>query len=346
MLYRSTPIPATAVPIPIDLQESETAAIIVLFDEHLVADPAWVDYVNFIVKESESDGLRKRVFPVSMFDGGYKVGAPAVNLNFVRWDAWFGDGLDERIRKLQFQLTYQFCRMLRLYLAHIEHPDVDGLKIYLERVRIFVSHSKHDDFGEDIAKSIRVAVASENDLDSFFDVINIPPGLMFSDVITHNVSISAVVAVHTDSFSSREWCRREILTAKRYNVPLVVANCIVDCEERGFPYLGNVPVIRMEPGAKHRISIVLARLLDEVLKAFFWAARIHHAVKVAAKRVEFLPRPPELISLVSLLDAAKDIQIVVYPDPPLGIEELALFESLAANLTLHSYTEWLALPKA
>jgi hypothetical protein len=56
-----------------------------------------------------------------------------------------------------------------------------------------------------------------------------------------------MVAIHTDSYSSREWCRREIIEAKRWNVPLVVANGISNLDERGFPYMGNVPVVRLEP---------------------------------------------------------------------------------------------------
>jgi hypothetical protein len=50
----------------------------------------------------------------------------------------------------------------------------------------------------------------------------------FQKVLLKQVRLSAVVAIHTDSYSSREWCRREIVEAKRWNVPLVVANCLAD----------------------------------------------------------------------------------------------------------------------
>jgi hypothetical protein len=158
----------------------------------------------------------------------------------------------------------------------------------------------------------------------------------------HYVRVSAVVALHTDSFSSREWCRREIIEAKRANVPLVVANCITDFEERGFPYLGNVPVVRLEPDATHRISYVVARLLDEVLKDFLWRCRVELASR-AVRGVDFLPRSPELISLVELASSG-DLagRTVVYPDPPLGLEELGLIEALAPKTILRSYTQWLS----
>jgi hypothetical protein len=221
--------------------------------------------------------------------------------------------------------------------------SVDDLELYLKRVRIFLSHSKHDDYGQIIAEGIRSSILAENDLDAFFDVVNIPPGVKFADVLVHNISVSAVVAIHTDSYSSREWCRREVLEAKRFNVPFVIANCIMNFEERGFPYMGNVPVIRMEPDAEHRISFVIGRLLDEILKAFLWKCRIELVKKNTPSNIEFLPRAPELISVVTLLkDRTMAPRTVIYPDPPLGAEELALFESLSSDLTLFSYTEWLA----
>jgi len=170
--------------------------------------------------------------------------------------------------------------------------------------------------------------------------LNIPPGLPFAEVLRLYVRISAVVAIHTDSYSSREWCRREILEAKRHNVPLVVANCMIDFEERGFPYMGNVPVVRMEHDATHRIGVVIARLLDEVMKDYLWRCRAKLAN--AGKDVTFLPRPPELISLSELARNRQDQGTIVYPDPPLGVEEAELFAALGKGFQLLSYTQWLA----
>src|SRR6202020_2050865 len=120
------------------------------------------------------------------------------------------------------------------------------------------SHSKHDRDGERIAKLIRKALFDGNGLASFFDVHDIPTGVRFDRAILQQVKVSAVVAIYTDSYSSREWCRREIIEAKRWNVPLVVANCIADKDKRGFPYMGNVPVVRMDPRAVDRIDHVVA----------------------------------------------------------------------------------------
>jgi hypothetical protein len=161
-------------------------------------------------------------------------------------------------------------------LEHLKQPekDEDDLLNYLKKVQIFLSHSKHDEDGERIARLIREQLHSGHGLSSFFDVHDIPAGLRFHQVLLKQLAQSAVVAIHTDSYSSREWCRREIIEAKRNSVPLVVANCISELDERGFPYMGNVPIVRMDPQQAERINIIIARLLDEVLKDFLWRCRI------------------------------------------------------------------------
>lgn len=341
--YRSQPLPGSATPIPIDLDDAEATAIVVLVDENLRNDPQWVAYVQDLARQTEVAGLRTLMYPVAMDDKAFGIGQPASELNFLRWYTWTDDPPGQRRRNLVFQLTYQFCRMLRMLLASLEHPEAaDDLEQFLKPVRIFLSHSKHDEgkLGEAIAVAVREELAKDSDLATFFDVVDIPPGLPFAKVLLHYVRVSAVVAIHTDSYSSREWCRREILEAKRHNVPLVVANCVTDVEERSFPYMGNVPVIRMEPQARARGRFVIGRLLDEVMKDFLWRCRTVSARRADAT-VVFLPRPPELVSIAELARSGTTDATVVYPDPPIGNEELDLFAAIAGKLRLRSFTQWL-----
>jgi len=209
-------------------------------------------------------------------------------------------------------------------------------------VQIFLSHSKHDEDGERIARVVRDALHDGQGFSSFFDVKDIPTGTRFDRVLLAQVRVSAVVAIHTDSFSSREWCRREVIEAKRHNVPLVVANCIQDADERGFPYMGNVPLVRMDPVLLDRIDNIVGRLLDEVLKDFLWRCRVEMVRRDGGEAAVFLPRPPELISLAGLDGEAQAAVTIVYPDPPIGSEEQRLFEVIAPLVKLGSITEWIA----
>jgi hypothetical protein len=341
VLYRATPEPGSAAPIGIDFNDAETSAIVLLVDKRFAADDGWVAYARDLMDRADAVGLRARVFPVAVDRAAVQLGMAE---QAIRWDKWTGVAPGERRRRLIAGLTYQFCRMLRSYLERLKHPAEEeaALEQYLRKVQIFLSHSKHDPHGERIARLIRDHLHRGDGLATFFDVHEIPAGLRFNKVILQHVKVSAVVAVHTDSYSSREWCRREIIEAKRWNVPLVVANCISDLDERGFPYMGNVPVVPMEPEAADRIDYVVGRLLDEVLKDFLWDCRVELARGEATGKVTFLPRPPELISLAGLANNAEAEATLVYPDPPLGAEEQRLFEVVAPKIRLRSITEWLA----
>lgn len=341
VIFRSAPVPGSATPLPIDLDEAETTAIVVLAESMLAGDADWVHYVRELVERTESAGLGSRVFPVALERSALVIG---IEEQALRWDQWPGT-LPELRQRLTSELTYEFCRMLRHYLEHLKRPAEEeaALEAYLKKVQIFLSHSKHDDDGERIAHAIRNHLHAGHGLSSFFDVHDIPAGLRFHKVLRQQVKVSAMVAIHTDSYSSREWCRREIIEAKRWNVPLVVANCISNLDERGFPYMGNVPIVRMDPRSADRIDFVVGRLLDEILKDFLWRCRVELARAATDPAVRFVPRPPELISLADLPTAADVPEpVIVYPDPPLSAEEERLFEEVAPRVCLRSLTEWLA----
>ena len=340
VLFRSTPAPGSAVPLPIDVNDAETTAVVVLAESTLATDANWRQYVQELATQAEAAGLGSRVFPVALERSGLGIG---LDEQALRWDQWPGPEPDRRER-LTSELTYELCRMLRHYLEHLRHPAAadDALEKYLRKVQVFLSHSKHDANGERLAGLIRDRLHAGHGLSSFFDVHDIPAGLRFQKVLLKQVRLSAVVAIHTDSYSSREWCRREIIESKRWNVPLVVANCIAERDERGFPYLGNVPIVRMDPKTADRVDTIVGRLLDEVLKDFLWSCRVQ-LTGVVDPAVLFMPRPPELISLTWLPSKADVPEpMIVYPDPPLSAEEARLFEQVAPQVRLRSITEWIA----
>lgn len=342
VLFRSAAPPGAAIPLAVDLSEAEATAIVVLADSVMGGDADWLQYVRALVDETDAAGLGARVFPVAIEKSALH--ALDIAEQALRWDTW-GGPIDERQEQLVGELAYEFCRMLRHYLERLRRPaeDEDALAGYLKKVQIFLSHSKHDDDGVKVARAIRDRLQAGHGLSSFFDVHDIPAGLRFNTVLLQQVRVSAMVAIHTDSYSSREWCRRELIEAKRWNVPLVIANCLSQIDERGFPYMGNVPVVRLDPERLDRIDFVVRRLLDEVLKDFLWKCRVELNRDCAGAEVVFVPRPPELITLASLPPAnAVPKPVVVYPDPPLSAEEERLFAEIAPHVQLRCLTEWLA----
>ena len=343
VIFRSEVLPETGKPLTINFSESETTAIVVLADSNMAKDSNWKAWLHDLSVETVKIGLGAHIFPVSIEHEGLSTG---LEEQAVRWDLWsleHGSDLASMQARLISSLTYEFCRMLRHYLEHLKQPNKteDELQQYLRKVQIFLSHSKHDLDGERIAYLIRDRLHSGNGLSSFFDVHDIPPGLRFNEVILKQVAQSAVIAIHTDSYSSREWCRREIIEAKRHSVPLVVANCISELDERGFPYMGNVPIVRMDPKQTDRIDMIIARLLDEVLKDFLWNCRVK-LINCNESDVQFVPRTPELISLAGFSFSQNGQPLIIYPDPPLSAEEERLFEKIKPEFKFRSFTEWLA----
>lgn len=342
VIYRFAEAEGASAPLPISLSEAETTAIVVLMESRLASDDAWTEYVRELVVRTKVSGLGTQLFPVSIEAEAIK--SLGLAEQALRWDGWSGSS-EQRRQQLVGKLTYEFCRMLRHYLEHLKRPaeTEDALGRYLKKVQIFLSHSKHDERGACIARTVRDRIHANYSLASFFDVHDIPAGLRFDEVLLYQVRASAVVAVHTDSYSSREWCRREVIEAKLWNVPLVVANCISNLDERSFPYLGNVPVIRLDDRQEERIDFLVDRLVDEVLKDFLWRCQVELHRPAAPDGVMFMPRSPELISLANLPEVAEGTDaVIVYPGPPLSREELGLFNKVAPRIRLRSLIEWAA----
>ncbi len=250
---------------------------------------------------------------------------------------------EDRMRRLTLELTHEFCRMLRHRISELKgvNDEKTGFKRYLEKIQVFISHSKHDRDGESVGRSIRDWIYEHNILSSFFDVYDIPSGMPFGDVLRHQVGTGTVLAVHTDSYSSREWCRREVIEAKRRLIPMVVADCMRDIDPRAMAYLGNVPVVRMEPDCKDRIATIIGCLLDELFHTWLWLCQVGHHLKDSPD-VVFTARPPELITLATSIPYNREsISAIVYPEPLLSVDEERLFREIAPGVRILPLTDWL-----
>ena len=125
----------------------------------------------------------------------------------------------------------------------------------------------------------------------------------------------------------RSWDElREAIEAKRRLAPMVILDCVRDIDPRGMPYLGNVPIIRMNSDRMDRLAIVVGCLLDEVFRTWLWLCWVGH----------HLTDSPGALGLSDghLRDAMAEIALQV----------LASGRSLAygGDLRQHGFTELLA----
>lgn len=323
---------------PIDWDGSNATAVVVLMDRLLAAQPAWVDYVRKLGEEADDRGFARRVFPVAMEAGVLDAFDAQLRTQAHRWDAPTTADSDPQ-RRLILDLLHQFCRMLRYRLRPESGQSASVSRYLKERVRVFISYSQHDEHGKAVADGIHKWIRGNSDLGTFFDVVDIPSGVSFEDAIDDAIPECALVACYSDSYSSREWCRREVVAAKRHGVPMVVVDCLRDMDPRLFPYLGNVPALRVAPEQAPRTEQVATMLLDEVFRDLLWRCRVA-PLRHEGAGVAFTSRKPELCSLAALPASQRERPLVVYPGPPIGAEEETLFTDIKPDMQLQTFDNW------
>ena len=122
---------------------------------------------------------------------------------------------------------------------------------------------------------------------------------------------------------------------------MIVVDCVRDIDPRGIPYLGNMPVVRMDPDRKDRVGTVAGCLLDEIFRTWLWFCRVGR-YRAEFPSVLFTARPPELIVLAALsLRREETDPIIVYPEPLLSADEERLFSEIAPDVRVQTLTEWL-----
>ena len=324
-------------PGPVDWERADTTAVVVFLNRDLVQDSRAVRYL----KELEQSAARRSpgagVFPV-LIDGSLPVGG--LGVQGIRWDRWRLE-CDMHREKLVRDLVHAFIRMLRQRYAKSSDGEDRGQRdAARQKVKVFLSHSKRDEYGEFIANRIRNWIHEDAALASFMDTADVAPGSSFGQVILDSIPNSVLLAIRTDTYSSREWCCREVLQAKQNCVPMVVVDCVRSKDERAFPYLGNVPAIRMDPSDTGSIASVIRCLLDETMLHYLWLCRTKELQEDNPGTL-FLSRAPELASLsIRSLRGERDWTEIVYPDPPMLGDEVNLFGAVRSDVALHAFSEW------
>jgi hypothetical protein len=98
------------------------------------------------------------------------------------------------------------------------------------RVRIFVSHAKHDlPETSHLAERLRDHI-NGTELKTFFDA---------SEQLDEAQQDAVFLSLRTDAYSESPYCLDEVLTAKRRGVPIVCVHALSETERRSLTYGGN-----------------------------------------------------------------------------------------------------------
>lgn len=314
------------------LHPTQASVVCVFCDRALVGQAGLLEAVRKLSQRLEPISPRSVLVPVFVDDVVDELGLWDNGIRAFSYEA----DPDHWLVRLRGDISYAIWRVLRV-LSQTD-KTIRPLQAYLRKLRIFLSHSKrdHDGFGERVAQTFRSRLHATIGPDTFFDINDIPPGARFDQVLVEEASSCALLAIQSDSYSSREWCRREVIAAKVAMTPIIVAHCVRRIDTRAFAYLGNVPTARLGRAIETKwIDLVVTLVVEEAMKHAFWKIWVQQVPKT--KGAVFLPRPPELFDLTH--PDGGGLRRLVYPDPPLSAQEQDLFERLAPHVELRSMTQ-------
>ena len=302
--------------------ESEKHIIIPFIEEHMFCDKEWRTYISNLIENK-----KLHIVPVSLNEYAFEFNEKLGRNQFITLKS--PSILDN---KTEFQ-----TRLFEVILRILSGAEKDKLKL-------FISHSKKDidQIGRIRAEELRNYLCAQSKLSSFFDANDILDGQDFGDTIKENIGKSLFVLLHSDSYSDREWCRKEILECKYQQVPAIRVDLLSKRCSRLFPYMANIPCIRFSHNWDEIIALMLRTALDwHYQKAYL--KKLNETYKTyTSQHVGIEPTIPELISVHH---NHKYDETILYPEPPVGIEELEMLKESFENKEFFTPMQLLTLGK-
>ena len=308
------------VPLPYQLPHARVTAVVPVLGVRLARaverdSSDWRDYLESIHAAAGAGQELIGVFPVRL-QGTIDSGS-------------FGEiGSRQALHEASCREPAVLCRELSQVVAQLV-GDPFG-----ERLRIFISHTKRHrveeelDYVDELVGRVRTTIADTH-LRAYFDAADLQPGVDWEQELRSQAASSALLAVRTDLYASREWCQREFLVAKRAGMPIVTLNGVCRAEERGSFLMDHVPSVGYHQADENlrqsSVEEALNLLVDAALTRALWGLQQEMLRQVGFDWTP-LHAPEPVTVLPWLLENRQRATeegplLIVHPDPPLGPEE-------------------------
>ena len=289
---------------------ADKVVVLLLVDLCMFNSSAWANYINELVND-EKNGVVK-VLPVALCQYAFGIKHELGKQQYIRLKNF-------NIRDCWKEFLIRFYDDLIRTLCKSE-----------EKLQIFISHTKKDEdrMGIEKANELKAYLRADTKLNSFYDANDILDGYSFGDQITENLKKSLLIILETSTYSDREWCRIEAIVGKENYVPTVVVSLFNGMIPRTFPYLGNTPKIRFDANWDEVICLLLRTALDKYYEERYLENFSHANSKV-------IPMMPEFIN-IGKVDGVNQI---LYPEPPLGNEELEVVKRQFPTITFNTTSQ-------
>jgi hypothetical protein len=324
VFFRNAPI------IPARMEQEKGYRIYVLMVEpFLINSNEWIPYLEKLNDHVVSSMGKHLIIPVRASDNN--LSNPGAIDKSIQQILLHEATENIRVDYLLIRIIHVIYRFL-----HDTGPAESATAIEPPRIQLFLSHAKKD--GKNITRQLNTYIRNTFGLDTFFDALNIETGYPFDRQLEKHAGNSALLVVQTDTYSSRPWCRKEIIAAKTHGCPIVVFNKFDMGEERSFPYMSNVPVVYLDLDIKNESvpDSTMIRLVRIALTDFLrfkyqqhYLSYLNEIFNVRLPAKAIFPAPPELITLLPL--HKEDNPWILYPDPLLGDEETQILMQLNSN---------------
>lgn len=380
--FRSDPDPNgdDDLPAPIPSNRNTLNFVILLAEYHMVRNRAWREWLTELASRKFSSTT---LYPVALHRTAYKLPGPIRELNFIttqigqeRGASLNDQELSELLQGLRKSLTEVFGRALgyELLTTNLTKFMSNMMKLFHHpagespKIKVFISHAKRDQHAIDIAKRIRDYIYQETQLSAFFDENDIALGYRFGEVLDQTLKsgVAAMIAVSSDSYAARPWCRREIQVFSRpkpskahddvwEKPPILVLQAMEGGQvTSAIPDFGNSTMLRWRDGDE---ALCIDTLLREAIFRAYHSAlasiiredlkrRENRQNAPRRKFINWVPDPLSLNTVVQELQksnskgakSTKKLEIV-YPGEGLSYVELQSLYDIFPQIRLRSFSE-------
>jgi hypothetical protein len=344
VFFRSQPASgASGAPRPIRSEEAELNVVVVLAEANLVADPAWTSYIDAVGRMPAV-----QLIPVSLHESAYRLPEVVRRLNYLRVDE-----RDDGPLEPAAQLALRKSRLLRQLTEIIGRQLAARLtpaSAHADRVppplTIFLSHAKRD--GVDVAEALRSTIQNHGQVRAFLDDSDLPVGHAFAAEL-ERAAISgsaAMIAILSDAYAARPWCRREIALARTPRPdtsredcwaiqPVLAVDSLKSAPTRNIPELGNAVLVRWTP--EGGLSIVDLLMLEVLLGSYH---RLRARAVPSAEGRHVISWSPDVLTLMSLKRALPTpIREIVYPGYALPQADAQTLHAAFPDIELRTFEE-------
>lgn len=324
------------VPSRIELFAAKTMIFIFISKEF--AETSWLNYVKEIPK-----GDNVITIPIAIDDVSLSFSGVFDSKNFIRAYDYDSTFINE----------YLFISIAHEIYRWGLNKSFDNNALGTDTsLKLFLSHAKDKGSGIKLATDLKKFI-DNSQMRNFFDATDIAPGYKFDAEIINHIKESTLVAIHSDLYSSRYWCQREILCAKENDRPIISVDTLEDFEDRSFPFASNVPGVHVHINGETKIQDLLRILsasLLETIRFFYSELLLNEYKRVGWIQLDTIvkSRPPEVADIEKILSydgscIRSNVNQMIYPDPPVYNEEIRFLSNLGVKVNTLLTSENLAL---